>query len=1342
MRKAVCRAARRVRRRAEVFRYLEELEPRLLLTSVAIANPSFEQPATSSYVAGTPAGWSDAGTAGTYSSTGVAQVDQGGTGGNWYTAAPPDGTQAAYLQGGGGISQVLNFTATANYTLSFSAMAQLASGGEAVQAYLDGTLINTWTPGTASWQLEVAALTNVAAGNHRLSFVGGQSALNESVAIDNVSIVAAPAQIAFTTAAQSLAVGLTSTAITVELKDQLGNVVDVPTGGLSIILASSSAHGMFLDANGNAISSITLGADTATATFFYNDTAAGTPTLTASASGLTSATQKETVTGGESTYGNGGQPWLISANAVSWIEAENFDTGGQGVAYNNTASTNQGGQYRPNEAVGIEGPNTTAGNTWDVCYTNNGEWLQYTVHITQSGQYQLDLRTAAAGNGGTAHVTFGGVNVTGTLTIGGTGGWQTYVDVLTTVSLTADAGSQTMRIYVDTAGFNIDYISLTPIALINTPPAEQIYGGVRNLPPLVPAWGSTTIQAENYDIGGQNVAYYKINTTQNTHGSYTTGTPPVTYTFRATDYVSTTYLPYSATNLAVISWNQGDWTQYTLQVAIAGYYEVLLNYAKSDSTAAGVTLSVNGVVQGGAVALPSTGSNTTYAVVPYVIYLSAGQNVLRVTSTSTGSFYLDSMQITASTTYNNNNYSWYLPPTGTVHIQADSFDVNPGSFYVPTPTTGGPANIRPGTGVYTEATTDPGSGGGAGYDVGAIQPGEYLDYTLRPNLEGRYNIVLRYLNPTGTGVLHILFEGIDRTGVIVLPQTTATGWQTLTLSGVLTNDFQTMRIESLGGSFALNWVEITAASPTSTAPVLADPSQQGSYAAEPPSAALNSVSDLFNIVYDQQYYWINQPPGAPLPTNDWWTQILASPFAGALWSYPLELNDGTNGVGVSAFSGITTTAGNIAFAGKQTVTIDDANTSASFIDDALVDYGDWTVHYRMQEAGPNYMDVTMVQGSPFTWFQFTGLAPVLTFSSGFKLYNATGTQLTGTFTTDHLRIDTSGGVGTGVQFAIFAPVGTSFTLSSGKLTVNGNPAYLIIAQLPDATAATMSLFYQHAYALPTASAYNWTYDAVAGKVATTWSMTTQVLPNAPAGSSGDIIQGWLPHNYEGILPSSTLTLLPGYQFANINGPIELSVGHYWEIDQPANTLAFELPAPAVMGDTIDGGVADYNPSQMLYYLQTDAAQNASVPVYGADTYWGGKDLQIYAEYALMAQANRRHRRLQHLRLRPHHRADRLVHLHPRRNRPLFRLLPEGPRAHRLRSLLRLRRLHRQRLPLRLLHHRRRRAGHARPRLGRGIRRHGRDGRQAVRQLGPLRHPLPLPPHLQPLERPQLCGRHG
>jgi hypothetical protein len=280
-------------------------------------------------------------------------------------------------------------------------------------------------------------------------------------------------------------------------------------------------------------------------------------------------------------YTSDGLPWAIASDRVSWVEAENFDNGGEGVAYHDTNTANQGGAYRTSEGVDLEGPNASCDNTYNIGYTNNGEWTQYTINVAVAGTYRLNLRASAAGTGGTASVTFNagsGVYSTTSLTVPGTGGWQTYVNVqtdggTTVADVTLQAGVQTMRLNVVAAGFNSDFISLTPVAVLSNP--EQPYGTVRGLPPLINTWGSATVEAENYDLGGQDVAYHKGNIAQNTHGSYTTGTPPVTYTFRATDYVSTAYLPYSNSDLTVVKWDAGDWTQYSIVTQTAGTYEIL-----------------------------------------------------------------------------------------------------------------------------------------------------------------------------------------------------------------------------------------------------------------------------------------------------------------------------------------------------------------------------------------------------------------------------------------------------------------------------------------------------------------------------------------------------------------------------------------------------------------------------------------------------------------------------------------------------------------------------------------------------------------------------------------------
>ena len=150
----------------------------------------------------------------------------------------------------------------------------------------------------------------------------------------------------------------------------------------------------------------------------------------------------------------------IIATIPGTIQAENYDFGGQGVAYNDNDATNNGGQYRPNEGVDIENCSDTGGG-YDVGWINAGEWMQYTVNVTQPGTYTMSARVATGGGvaGNKFHVMLGNTNL-GTIVVPNTGGWQNWQTVnITTPQLST--GQQIMRIAEDNGGYNINYISFT-----------------------------------------------------------------------------------------------------------------------------------------------------------------------------------------------------------------------------------------------------------------------------------------------------------------------------------------------------------------------------------------------------------------------------------------------------------------------------------------------------------------------------------------------------------------------------------------------------------------------------------------------------------------------------------------------------------------------------------------------------------------------------------------------------------------------------------------------------------------------------------------------------------------
>ncbi|MBJ2127245.1 glycosyl hydrolase [Flavobacterium sp. IB48] len=148
-------------------------------------------------------------------------------------------------------------------------------------------------------------------------------------------------------------------------------------------------------------------------------------------------------------FGGGGvrSPFAGVINLPGIVEAENFDNGGEGVAYHDTTPQNITGAYR-NEAVDIE---NSAEGYYNLCFSDNGEWTEYTVNVTQSGTYALDARVASMA-GGTFHLEFNGQNVTGALTAPNTGGWQNWQWVHKEVYL--NSGTYVMRFAIDQAGFN------------------------------------------------------------------------------------------------------------------------------------------------------------------------------------------------------------------------------------------------------------------------------------------------------------------------------------------------------------------------------------------------------------------------------------------------------------------------------------------------------------------------------------------------------------------------------------------------------------------------------------------------------------------------------------------------------------------------------------------------------------------------------------------------------------------------------------------------------------------------------------------------------------------------
>jgi len=188
------------------------------------------------------------------------------------------------------------------------------------------------------------------------------------------------------------------------------------------------------------------------------------------------------------------------------VQAENYDLGGEGVAYHDTDSANNGGQYR-NDGVDIEATTDTGG--YDIGWTAAGEWMKYTVTVASAGAYQVAFRVASGASGGTlALLDANGNNLTGAVTVPATGGWQTWTTVSANVTL--PAGQQVIELYTSSGGFNLNSLSFANGA----PSAPSQVSAASGNAQIALSW-SASAGAASYNLyrsttaGGEGTTAYK-----------------------------------------------------------------------------------------------------------------------------------------------------------------------------------------------------------------------------------------------------------------------------------------------------------------------------------------------------------------------------------------------------------------------------------------------------------------------------------------------------------------------------------------------------------------------------------------------------------------------------------------------------------------------------------------------------------------------------------------------------------------------------------------------------------------------------------------------------------------
>ncbi len=318
----------------------------------------------------------------------------------------------------------------------------------------------------------------------------------------------------------------------------------------------------------------------------------------------------------------GGTPFGIAANATSVLEAENFDDGGETLAYHDTDTINQGtSTYRKNSAPGVDLDTINdAGPGIGISYAKASEFLNYTVNITKGADYNIGFRVASAGAGGTLHLELDGTPITNaTLKVLNTGGWNTYITSPIN-GVTLPAGTHILKVAFDSNGAtgyvaNLNYLTFAPTAPVVPTGTSTPFGGTA---PTIPATGSLTIEAENYDVGGETVAYHDTEK-QNLGGKG-----------RTNEGVDVESNSDGGNGLSVGFTKAGEWMKYTVNVAVDGNYTI--DYRLASMGLGGTFhLESDGTPLPGTTQVPdTTGWDNWSTINQGVVPLTAGKHVLRI----------------------------------------------------------------------------------------------------------------------------------------------------------------------------------------------------------------------------------------------------------------------------------------------------------------------------------------------------------------------------------------------------------------------------------------------------------------------------------------------------------------------------------------------------------------------------------------------------------------------------------------------------------------------------------------------------------------------------------------
>lgn len=292
------------------------------------------------------------------------------------------------------------------------------------------------------------------------------------------------------------------------------------------------------------------------------------------------------------------------------IEIGYYDRGGLGLAYHDNDVAQRGtSPFRKDEGVDLD--NCSEG-LYNTGHTNINEWVKFTVKINYTGSYRIACMVASPNDHGRLRIELDDVNVSGSIVVPKTGGYQTWRTVeVPNVQLVE--GEYTLRHFLETGGYNAGRFAFLP--------NDRVPYNIQ--PHSIPG----EIFATEFDYGRSNESYFDTDAGNKANGK------AEHRVFEGPDCEKVN----EATGTYAISHGvKGEWLTYSVDVKQTGDYKIVFR-TSGTGTAGKLHMEMDGVNITGNVNVVATGAYATYKDLQGpVVHLTAGRHILKYVNDNAG----------------------------------------------------------------------------------------------------------------------------------------------------------------------------------------------------------------------------------------------------------------------------------------------------------------------------------------------------------------------------------------------------------------------------------------------------------------------------------------------------------------------------------------------------------------------------------------------------------------------------------------------------------------------------------------------------------------------------------